>query len=77
MLMTYYDRDADILYVELADAQVARSVEHEWGLIDLSDEGTPVGLEYWHASEHLPAEMLGALPAPAPPIAAGGRPSDR
>ncbi len=63
--MTYYDREADIVYVELCAAEVVRSEEHEWGLIDRGQDGEAVGMEYWDASEHLPADFLDALPAPA------------
>jgi len=63
--VTYYDREADIVYVQLRDAEVARSEEHGWGLIDLGRDGEPVGMEYWDASEHLAAEFLDALPEPA------------
>ena len=36
-----------------------------WGLIERDREtGAVVGLEYWRAREHLPAELLEALPAP-------------
>ena len=68
--VTYYDREADILYVELRAADAPRNVEHGWGLIDLGDDGVPVGIEYWDASERLPAELLAALPAPRPPVEA-------
>lgn len=70
-LVTYYDREADIVYVELRAIEAARSIEHEWGLIDLGDDGEPVGIEYWDASERLPAELLAALQAPEPPVEAG------
>ncbi|MGH3609253.1 MAG: DUF2283 domain-containing protein [Pseudonocardiaceae bacterium] len=63
--MTYYDREADIVYVGLRDSEVARSQEHGWGLIDLDRDGEPVGMEYWDASAHLAAEFLDALPEPA------------
>jgi uncharacterized protein YuzE len=63
--VTYYDREADIVYVQLRDADVARSEEHDWGLIDLGEDRKPVGMEYWDASQHMPAEFLDALPATA------------
>lgn len=69
-LVTYHDRQADILYVELRNSAAARSIEYDWGLIDLGDDGEPVGVEYWDASEHLPSELLGALPAPRPSVQA-------
>jgi len=59
--VSYYDPEADILYVELRSGEAARSVEHDWGLIDLGDDGEPVGAEYWDASETLPPALLGAL----------------
>lgn len=59
--VSYYDPEADILYVELRSGEAARSVEHDWGLIDLGDDGEPVGVEYWDASETLPPALLGAL----------------
>jgi len=69
--MTYYDRGADILYVELSDADAVGSTEHDWGLIDIGEDGEPVGVEYWDASERLPAELLGVLPTPTPTVQAG------
>jgi uncharacterized protein YuzE len=69
--MTYYDRDSDIVYVELSDAQVDHSVEREWGLLDVDPSGATVGAECWNASQRLPAELLAALPAPPKPVAAG------
>lgn len=69
-VMTYYDREADIVYFEVQNADAARSVEHVWGLIDVGGDGQVVGLEYWDASERLPEELLGALPAPKPPVEA-------
>jgi uncharacterized protein YuzE len=62
--MMYYDPEADIVYVALGDGHVARSVEQEWGLIDVDDAGETVGAEYWHASEGMPAALLAKLPAP-------------
>lgn len=67
----HYDGEADILYIELREVEVACSIEHEWGLIDLGDDGAVVGIEYWDASDHLPPTLLGALPAPDPAVEAG------
>lgn len=62
--VTHYDREADILYLELRPAKVARSVEHGWGgLVDLGNDGQLVGVEYWEASRHLPAALLDTLPS--------------
>jgi uncharacterized protein YuzE len=68
--VTYYDRQADIVFVALNDAVVERAVEREWGLIELGADGAPVGMEYWNASERLPDEFLAALPAPPRRLAA-------
>ena len=68
--MTYYDRQADIVFVALNDAAVERSVERDWGLIELAADGATVGMEYWAASERLPKEFLAALPAPPRRLAA-------
>jgi uncharacterized protein YuzE len=62
--MIYYDAEADIVYVALRDGEIARSVEHKWGLLDVDAAGETVGAEYWHASEGMPAELLATLPAP-------------
>jgi uncharacterized protein YuzE len=66
--MTYYDRQADIVYVELVDDSVAQSIEHGWGLIDVNSSGQTVGFECWTASQRFPAELLDALPQPAEDI---------
>lgn len=63
--MTYYEREADIVYAQLRDADVAGREEHDWGLIDVGKDGNPAGMEYWDASQHMPAEFLGSLRAPA------------
>jgi uncharacterized protein YuzE len=65
--MMYYDREADIVYVALDDGEIARSVEHDWGLLDVDETGRTLGAEYWRASEQLPAELLSALPPPEVP----------
>jgi uncharacterized protein YuzE len=62
--VTYYDREADVLLVELLDDVVERSTEREWGLLDLAEDGRTVALEVWDASRRLPAELLAALPLP-------------
>jgi len=41
--VTYYDRGADILYVELSDADAVGNTEH--GLIDIGEDGEPVGVD--------------------------------
>lgn len=63
--MTYYDRKADIVYVEIDGGAAARSREYEWGLVDLDGSGRTLGFECWDASHRFPAELLDALPEPA------------
>lgn len=62
--MTYYDREADVLLVELLDEDAERSEEREWGLVDLAADGRTVAVEVWQASRRLPPEVLASLPAP-------------
>lgn len=65
--MSHYAREDDIASLELVgfDGRHAYGEDHEWGLI-LRDRETDrvVALEVWRASEHLPAELLDALPEP-------------
>jgi uncharacterized protein YuzE len=62
---SYYDRDADIVWLPTAESQHVVSEEVGWGLID-RDAGTNeiVALEIWEASRRLPDAILAALPAP-------------
>jgi uncharacterized protein YuzE len=63
----HYDRKADVAWVRFDGwgAERVRVEEMPWGLIERDrDTGAVLGLEYWKASEHLPAELLDALPAP-------------
>jgi uncharacterized protein YuzE len=62
--VTYYDRKADVLLIELSGEAVDHSDEHAWGLVDVAADGHAVSLELWQASRCLPAEALSALPAP-------------
>jgi uncharacterized protein YuzE len=63
----HYDRAADIAWLRMDgwDPERVRVEERAWGLIerDLASDRV-VGLEYWKASERLPAELLDALPSP-------------
>jgi uncharacterized protein YuzE len=64
----HYDRDADIAWLRFEgfDSTTVVSEQAENGLRDLDPAtGAIVGLEYWHASERLPAELLHVLP-PSP-----------
>jgi uncharacterized protein YuzE len=68
-----YDRAADIAWFRFPgfDASNTRTEQSEWGLHDLDRRtGETVALEFWHASERLPAELLEHLPSPAPPVGA-------
>jgi uncharacterized protein YuzE len=63
----HYDEKADIAWLRFEDYDPATVVaeEVEFGLRELdSDDKHVVGLEYWRASERLPAELLRMLPAP-------------
>lgn len=62
--MTYYDREADVLLVELLDDGTDRSEERDWGLVDLAADGRTVAIEVWQASRRLPPEVLDSLPTP-------------
>lgn len=68
MLMgSHYDRDADIAWLRLEgfDGQRVFGEDHPWGLIERDREtGEVVAVEFWRASERLPAELLDALPRP-------------
>lgn len=63
----HYDETSDIAWLRFADYHPATVVseETEFGLreLDPSDERI-VGLEYWRASERLPADLLRMLPLP-------------
>lgn len=69
MLMNgHYDSKVDIAWFRFKTGpapSVHRSDEEEWGLVDRDEQGRVVGLEFWKASERLPAELLDALPEPS------------
>ena len=69
----HYDAKADIAWLRFEDYDPSTAVaeEDEFGLreLDPSDRHV-VGLEYWHASARLPAELLGMLPSP--PVGVAG-----
>jgi len=68
----HYDQAADIAWLrfgELDRAGVA-SEETDFGLRDLVD-GRVVGLEFWKASERLPAALLRELPRPPTGVTEG------
>jgi uncharacterized protein YuzE len=63
----HYDEQADIAWLRFEGYNPATVVaeEVEFGLreVDPTDRHV-VGLEYWHASERLPADLLRMLPVP-------------
>lgn len=67
-MYSYYDSDADIVWLPTGDSKKVVSEEVEWGLID-HDETTDeiVAVEIWAASKHLPKAILDALPRPRNP----------
>lgn len=65
--MSHYDRQADIawLLLEGYDGRRAYGEDHQWGLVERDREtGQVVAFEVWQASQHLPRELLDALPQP-------------
>lgn len=65
--MSHYDRDADIVWLELAGFDGSRVVaqEADWGLVETDTEtGAVVAIEFWNAGTALPRELLEALPSP-------------
>lgn len=65
--MSHYDRDVDIVSLDLVGFDGSRvfGEDHKWGLL-LRDRETQevLGVEFWRASECLPKEFLDALPQP-------------
>jgi uncharacterized protein YuzE len=63
----HYDAEADIAWIRFEgyDPSTAVGEESETGLRELDPEtGEVVGLEFWQASQRLPAEFLRMLPPP-------------
>lgn len=64
----HYDQHADIAWLRFDgyDSSAVVAEQTAFGLREV-DPVTKrlVGLEYWRASEQLPAELLQALPAPS------------
>ena len=72
-IVGHYDREADIAWLRFEgfDPTTVVAEESESGLRELDPaSGELVGLEYWHASTALPAELLSMLPPPAVEVAA-------
>jgi uncharacterized protein YuzE len=69
----HYDAEADIAWVRFEgyDPSTAVGQETDSGLQELDPvTGEVVGLEFWQASQRLPAEFLRMLPPPQVEIAA-------
>lgn len=50
-----YDKQADVLYIQLNDAAIAESDEERKGIIlDYASDGKIVGIEILNASKNLP-----------------------
>jgi uncharacterized protein YuzE len=63
----HYDADADIAWVRFEDYDPSTVVgeESDSGVRELDPvTGEVVGLEFWQASQRLPAEFLRMLPPP-------------
>lgn len=64
----HYDEQADIAWLRFEgyDPSTVVAEEVSFGLRELDpSDGQVVALEYWRASERLPAELLRMLPAPS------------
>jgi uncharacterized protein YuzE len=69
----HYDPEADIAWLRFEgyDPATVTAEETESGLLEADPKtGRIVGLEYWHASQNLPAELLRMLPVP--PVSVAG-----
>ena len=76
MLMRFdghYDKDADIAWVRFENYDASRAVAEETssGLREVDPTtGVVVALEFWQASQRLPADLLQMLPPPQVEVAA-------
>ncbi len=69
----HYDKDADIAWVRFENYDANRVVAEETssGLREVDPStGLVVGLEFWQASQRLPADLLKMLPPPEVEVAA-------
>ncbi len=63
-MRAHYDPEVDIALIVLESGS-AVGEEHDWGLIDRNpDDDHLMGFEIWEASNHLPPELIAALPSP-------------
>lgn len=54
MAVAEYDRDADAVYIRLADGEVARTVEvDDYRILDLDEQGNVIGLEVLYPAVNL------------------------
>lgn len=64
--MSHYARESDIALLTLGSSRKSRARETPWGLLEFdSMTGELISLEFWEASQRLPAELLEALPEPS------------
>jgi uncharacterized protein YuzE len=69
----HYDAQADIAWLRFEgyDPSAVVAEEVATGLREIDpNTGATVGLEYWHASVSLPADLLSMLPPPQLGVAA-------
>lgn len=69
----HYDRTADIAWLRFEGYDAVHSVaeESDFGLVEKDpDTDAVIGLEYWRASDELPAALLSMLPPPQVGVAA-------
>ncbi len=63
-MLAHYDPEVDIALI-VFEPGTSVSEEHSWGLIDRNpDDDHLMGFEIWDASNHLPPELIEALPSP-------------
>jgi uncharacterized protein YuzE len=71
MTFTYYDSDADIVWIPTGASRDVVSERVPGGLRDYDRETHQlVAIEVWDASTRLPRPILEALPAPSTPHSA-------
>ncbi len=54
-MKVHYDKDEDILMIQLSDKKIDDTLETENSLISVSKDGEPVMLEMFHASKFFAA----------------------
>lgn len=55
-MKVHYDKDEDILMIQLSEKKIDDTVETETGLVSVAKDGEPVMLEIFHASKFFAAE---------------------